>query len=286
MIWVVLPAFNEEASLSKLLQQLDATLRSHGGDYRMVVVDDGSRDTTSGILRQASRAMPLDVITHPINRGLGETERDGFEFAAARCRPDDVIVRVEGDDTHNPEYIFSLIARLDAGADVVNTSRFQSGGGQLGVDGYRAFISRCANLFMQCVFPIGNVRDYSCGFRAYRARVIQDAIRIFGDNFIQLRGLGFTSTLEMIVKLNLLGCRFAEVPFVLRYDQKRSPSKMVSSTTTLGYLLMAFLYHWPFGGWRAQYRGLRELYRQNPEQAVAEYQLPALRARASREPIS
>jgi dolichol-phosphate mannosyltransferase len=279
MIWVVLPAFNEEASLSKLLTQVDATLRAHGDPYRLVVVDDGSRDATAKILAGLVPTMPLDVLTHPINRGLGETERDGFEFVAARCQTDDVIVRVEGDDTHNPEYIFSLVARLKDGADVVNTSRFQPGGGQLGVDGYRALISRGANFFMQLVFPIQNVRDYSCGFRAYRARVIKDAIGIYGDNFIQLRGLGFTSTLEMIVKLDLLGCRFAEVPFVLRYDQKRSPSKMVGSTTTLGYLIMAVLYHWPFGGWRNQYRGLGAWYRTDPTQAVERYQLAALRDR-------
>lgn len=286
MIWAVLPAFNEEASLEKLLTQLDATLRRHDERYRLVVVDDGSRDATAEILERLAAAFPLDVITHPINRGLGESERDGFEFVAARCASDDVIVRVEGDDTHDPEYIFALIERLNAGADVVNTSRFQPGGGQLGVDGYRAFISRCANLFMQQVFPIRNVRDFSCGFRAYRARVIKDAIRIFGDNFIQLRGLGFTSTLEMIVKLNLLGCRFAEVPFVLRYDQKRSPSKMVSSTTTIGYLLMAVLYHWPFAGWRSVYRGLDVTYRQDAERAVSKYQIPALRARATRQPTA
>jgi dolichol-phosphate mannosyltransferase len=286
MIWAVLPAFNEEAALEKLLTQLDATLRRHNERYRLVVVDDGSRDATPDILNRLSATLPLDVIKHPINRGLGETERDGFEFVARRCAPDDVIVRVEGDDTHDPEYVFALIARLNSGADVVNTSRFQPGGGQLGVDGYRAFISRCANLFMQQVFRIENVRDFSCGFRAYRARVIQDAIRIFGDNFIQLRGLGFTSTLEMIVKLNLLGCRFAEVPFVLRYDQKRSPSKMVSSTTTIGYLLMALLYHWPFGGWRRQYRGLGETYRQDAERAVSTYQIPALRPRVSKQPVA
>jgi dolichol-phosphate mannosyltransferase len=286
MIWAVLPAFNEEASLEKLLTQLDAALRRHHERFRLVVVDDGSRDATPEILGRLSATLPLDVITHPINRGLGETERDGFEFVAARCAPDDVIVRVEGDATHDPEYIFALIERLNAGADVVNTSRFQPGGGQLGVDGYRAFISRCANLFMQQVFPIRNVRDFSCGFRAYRARVVQDAIRIFGDNFIQLRGLGFTSTLEMIVKLNLLGCRFAEVPFVLRYDQKRSPSKMVSSTTTIGYLLIALLYHWPFGGWRRVYRGLDVTYRQDAERAVSTYQIAALRARASKQPTA
>ena len=94
---------------------------------------------------------------------------------------------------------------------------------------------------------------------------------IYGNNFIQLRGLGFTSTLEMIVKLHMLGCRFAEVPFVLRYDQKVGYSKMVSSITSLGYLIMAVLYHWPFGGWRSQYRGLSDHYRRERHSAVEAY---------------
>ncbi len=279
MIWVLLPAYNEEDSLPKLLPKINRALRSHNQPYRVVVVDDGSVDRTPDLLEEYAQVLPLSIITHPINRGLGETERDGFEYVAAHCDPSDVIVRVEGDDTHEPEYIFSLLEKLEEGFDVVNTSRFQPGGDQLGVDGYRALISRAANMFMQVVFRIPGTRDYSCGYRVYRGRVIQDAIRIYGNHFIQLRGLGFTSTLEMIVKLHLLGCRFAEVPFVLRYDQKKSSSKMVSSITTLGYLIMAVLYYWPFGGWLSQYRGMRELYRQDPEKAVERFELRALRQR-------
>jgi dolichol-phosphate mannosyltransferase len=134
---------------------------------------------------------------------------------------------------------------------------------------------------MQFIFRIPGIRDYSCGYRAYRAQVLQDAIRIFGNNFIQLRGLGFTSTLETIVKLHLVGCRFAEVPFILRYDQKGGPSKMVSSITTLGYFIMALLYHWPFGGWANQYRGLRKLYRKDPRAAVEKYSTQSRRTRTA-----
>jgi dolichol-phosphate mannosyltransferase len=271
MIWIVLPAYNEEASLPKLLPKIDAALRERRLDYRLIVLNDGSTDETAAILESCRESLPVKVLTHPINRGLGETERDAFEFAAASAAADDVIVRVEGDDTHDPQYIFRLIDKLGEGFDVVNTSRFQPGGAQLGVSAYRAFISRCANLFMSVVFPVPNVRDFSCGFRAYRAQVVQDAVEVFGNDFVQLRGLGFTSTLEMVVKLHLLGCRCAEVPFVLRYDQKESASKMVSSITALGYLIMAVLYHWPFSGWAAQYRGLRQMYRANREQALAKF---------------
>jgi dolichol-phosphate mannosyltransferase len=281
MIWILLPAYNESASLPQLLPKIEGAMTNLGVSYRVVVVEDGSYDGTADLLEQYRNQWPLDVVKHPINRGLGETERDGFEYVAAHGAPEDILVRLDCDDTHEPEYIMRLLARLDEGFDVVNTSRFQPGGDQLGVSRYRAFISLGANLFMRLVFGIKGVRDYSCGFRAYRVRVIQDAVRIFGNNFVQLRGLGFTSTLETIVKLRLLGCRFAEVPFVLRYDQKVSESKMVSSITTLGYLIMAVLYHWPFGGWRSQYKGLDKLYRQDPAQGVAIYNPRAMRLRTA-----
>lgn len=271
MLWILLPAFNEEDSLLVLLPKIAEKVEGRGLPYRIVVVEDGSSDRTGVVLEQYRSQLPLDIVMHPINRGLGEAERDGFEYIAARCAADDIIIRMDSDDTHEPEYMFRLTDKIREGFDVVNTSRFRPGGGQVGVNAYRATISRAANVFMKIMFPIPGTRDYSCGYRAYRGRVIQDAIRVYGNNFIQLRGLGFTSTLEMMVKLHLLGCRFAEVPFVLRYDQKNGASKMVSSVTTLGYLVMAVLYHWPFGGWRRSYRGLAKLYRADCEQAVASF---------------
>ena len=134
---------------------------------------------------------------------------------------------------------------------MVVPSRFEKGGGQLGVNGYRAFISRCANLFMKLFFPIPGLKEYSCGYRGYRYSKIKKAVDFYGNNFIQLKGLGFTCTLEKLVKLKLIGARFAEIPFLHRYDQKQSESKMVSSVTTLGYVVMTILYHWPWGGWKS-----------------------------------
>ena len=285
MIFVLLPAYNEEVSLPKLLPQVKEAFETRNVDYQMLVVNDGSTDSTGDILNQFQQdeQYPLEVLTHPINRGLGETERDGFEYIARKASREDIIVRVEGDDTHDPKYIFDLIAKIEEGFDVVNTSRFQPGGGQRGLNTYRTFISRAANIFMHMLFNIRGVKDYSCGFRAYRAGIIQDALALFGNAMIQLRGLGFTTTLEIIVKLNILGCRFAEVPFILRYDKKESASKMVGSVTTLGYFVMAILYHWPFGGWKRQYKGLKQLYAKNREEALEKYDLKSIkRSTASR----
>lgn len=254
MILILLPAFNEEKSLPFLFPKIDQTLRAAGHEYLIIVGNDGSRDQTSSILDEYKCKYPLHVVTHKRNRGLGETSRDLFEYAAEICQPNDVIVRMDCDDTHEPKHILDLVKKIDEGYDVAIASRFQRGGGQLGVSKHRAFISWCANWFMKIIFPVRGVREYSCGFRAYRASLIQQAVDTFGNQFIQLKGLGFTCTLEKLVKLNLMGARFAEVPFVLRYDNKQSASKMVSSITTLGYLVMAICYHWPWRGWRSMYK--------------------------------
>jgi dolichol-phosphate mannosyltransferase len=254
LIVILLPAFNEEESLPRLIPKLKSTLESFGEGYKIIVCNDGSRDNTQRHLEAFSSALPLEVIQHKINRGLGEAMRDLFERAAEVTEAGDVIVRLDCDDTHEPEYIPAIIQKVREGCDVVIASRFAHGGGQKGVSGYRAFISRCANLFMKVFFPIEGLREYSCGFRGYRAEKIKEAINFYGNNFIQLKGLGFTCTLEKLVKLKLIGASFGEIPFMLRYDQKQSDSKMVSSITTLGYLVMTLLYHWPWGGWRRSVR--------------------------------
>jgi dolichol-phosphate mannosyltransferase len=254
MIIILLPAYNEEDSLPRLMPKIKTTMEKFGEAYKVVVCNDGSRDNTASMLKEYSATMPLEILEHRINRGLGESIRDLFERAEQLSGDGDVIIRLDCDDTHEPEFIPNLVAKVREGYDVVIASRFASGGGQMGVSGYRAFISNAANLFMKVFFPIKGLREYSCGFRAFNATKIKEAIAFYRNDFIQLKGLGFTCTLEKLVKLKMIGCRFGEVPFVLRYDQKLSNSKMVGSITTLGYFVMTILYHWPWGGWRTGYR--------------------------------
>ncbi len=254
MIFILLPAYNEEKSIPSLLSEIDVAMNKANEPYRVVVCDDGSDDDTWGALVEASNKYPLETIKHTMNRGLGETIRDLFEYASNNASPEDIIVRMDCDLTHDPETISSLAKAIRDGADVALASRFQDGGGQVGVEGSRKWLSLGAHIFMRTFFPIKGVREYSCGFRAYRASIIQKVLSVFGNDFIQLQQLGFSSTLEKLVKLHLIGATFSEVPFVLRYDRKRGESKMVANLTTLGYLVLVVLYHWPFGGWRIHFK--------------------------------
>src|SRR5438034_8700681 len=115
MIVILLPAYDEADGIGSLLDKIRATMDRHGTPYRVLAVNDGSRDGTLGLLKRYAAEMPLEIINHRINRGLWETIRDGFEWAAENCDPDDIAVRMDADDRHDPTYIPALIQKLEAG---------------------------------------------------------------------------------------------------------------------------------------------------------------------------
>lgn len=246
-IFILLPAYNEEDSIPALLPRIRDAMEVVGARYRVVLVDDGSRDATVARAERFGREMPIDILRHPINRGLGETIRDGIEYCVREGAPGDIVVRMDCDDSQDPSYVNAMLEKIQSGCDVVVTSRYQPGGGQSGVEGYRKLLSWGAGLYMKLMFPIRGLRDYSCGYRAYRWETLARAIEVYGNRFIERKDLGFSCTLEKVVKLDLLGARFGEVAHFLHYDRKKSASKMASLPTTWGYLLLAFKYSKWFG---------------------------------------
>lgn len=262
MIYILLPAYNEEDAIQPLTEKIGAAMAEMEADYQIVVVNDGSRDRTLERCRELAMRFPMHIITHKLNRGLGETIRDGMEYVAEHGSRSDVVVRLDCDDTHDPRYIIGMVEKLRAGWEVVIASRYAPGGGQIGVDWYRRTISRCANTLMKTCFPMDTIWEYTSGFRAYRVALIQDAIAIFGNQFIDLKGMGFTGTVEKLVKCRMLGARVTEHGFVLRYDQKVGPSKVVTSLTTLGYLMVIakYIVYWGDVGarWKRECAARRE----------------------------
>lgn len=255
-IYIILPAFNEESAITKVISETANILNKASYDFHFIICNDGSTDNTSNIINTLLSKYPIILINHSINRGLGETSRDNFEKAALVSSDDDILVRLDCDNTHEPEVILKLIQSIKDGNDVAIASRFEKGGGQKGVSKYRAFLSYGANLFMKLFFRVPGVKEYSCGYRAYSALIIKKCINIYGNSFIQLKGFGFTCTLEKLIKIYMIGGKFSEVPFVLRYDKKKGKSKMIGSITMLGYIVMCIMYYWPWDGWRKQMKSI------------------------------
>jgi len=236
-VFVVLPAYNEEPSLPPLLERIEETMAESGLAYRIVVVDDGSRDRSWEIAREASERLPMVLVRHPENQGLGATIRDGLTRACELARAGDVIVSLDADNTHPPELIPRMVARVREGNQVVVASRYQRGSRVCGVPALRRAMSYWGSWLFRVVYPIPGVRDYTCGYRAYRAGDLQQAIAEEGEDFFDQDG--FQCMVDILLKLGRRRLIMTEVPLVLRYDMKEGASKMnVGSTVRKTLQLM------------------------------------------------
>lgn len=226
MITVTLPAYNEEIALPPLLDAIAQVRQKSLPELHVIVVDDGSADATADIVRGYARTNPwIALVQHERNQGLSQAIQTGFQVALTDAAPDDIVVTLDADNTQSPEVIPRMIERLTAGCDVVIASRFQPGAQVHGVPSLRRLYSRVMAILFQVIFPIRGVRDYSCGFRAYRADVLRRAYDTYGDRFITERG--FACMVEILCQLGRLDrVTFGEVPFILRYDLKPTTTKM------------------------------------------------------------
>lgn len=235
--WIVLPAFNEEQDLPALLERIDEAMAEIGLRFEILLVDDGSTDATREIAEQWSNKLPLQVKVHPTNLGLGATLKDGLEWACSVAQPSDVIITLDSDNSHTPELILRMTRLIREGYDVVIASRYQNGSRVRGVPINRRLLSWMARILFKLVFPIKGVKDYTSGYRAYRAGVLQEVTSADPNFFDQD---GFQVMVDVLLKLrrnkDLL---FGEAPLILRYDLKEGDSKMdVMGTTTSTLRLM------------------------------------------------
>jgi dolichol-phosphate mannosyltransferase len=226
VIAVVLPAYNEADALPPLLRRLgDVSFGHFGASLSVIVVDDGSSDGTAEAARTGAPAgLDVRVIAHQGNRGLNEALRTGLLAALDRVGEDDIVVTMDADDTHAPGLISRMTMLIEEGNDVVVASRYAPGGRVLGVSLSRRVLSRGASLLFRAVYPVRGVRDYTCGYRAYRASLLKAAFARWGDQFISEPG--FSCMVDILLKLSRLDAVVTEAPLILRYDRKPGKSKM------------------------------------------------------------
>jgi len=238
MITIILPAYNEEEAITALLVKIQRLLKERFGQIKVIVVDDGSTDTTSDRVK-VFPSSNIKLIRHDNNRGLGEAIKTGL-WEALRISSDlDVIVTMDADNTHCPGLIFKMASLIDEGNDVIIASRYINGARILGLPTRRRFLSLVANLFLRFLFPIKGVRDYTSGYRAYRAIILRRAFDRWRDVFISEPG--FSCTVDILLKLRKMDVVINEVPLILRYDYKSSTSKMDISKTMRQTLKLAIM---------------------------------------------
>jgi len=233
MIHILLPAYNEALALPLLLDEI-RRVEWRGDVYKVVVVDDGSTDGTVAACRARWEEMPLDVICHTRNLGLGSAMLTGLKHCVAKSGSGDVIVAMDADNTHSPTLIPQMIRAIKSGSDIVIASRYAVGGREIGLAPTRKVLSRGASVLLKVAFPIPGATDYTCGYRAYSGAILERGFDVYSDRLIEQKG--FVCMAELLIKLGALGAIVSEVPLVLRYDLKGGRSKMRVTRTIAGYL--------------------------------------------------
>ena len=152
-VLMALPAYNEEVALPELLERIGEAFADSGIPYEVVIVDDGSSDDTAKIASQMSFQMPIHLVQHQQNQGLGITLRDGLREAVDRAGERDIIVTMDADNTHPPGLIDRMVRMIHEGCDVVIASRFEHGARVMGVPIERHFLSIGARVLFTLLFP-------------------------------------------------------------------------------------------------------------------------------------
>ncbi len=235
-MYLVLPAYNEERDIKALLQRVQVAMEDQNIAYRVLVVNDGSKDNTVAVVNNCAQTMPVELLDHVVNKGLGQAILTGLTRGNELAGADDVVVTMDADNTHDPALIGMMLKKIDSGKDVVIASRYEEGGREVGLSWIRHIFSGAASFLLRLFFPISGAKDYTCGYRAYRGAMLHRAFSIYGSNLVEERG--FTCMAEILIKMKKLNARVGEVPLVLRYDLKSGKSKMKVMRTIWRYWIL------------------------------------------------
>ena len=208
---IAIPAFNEQASLGTVL----ADLAAHHPLEHVIVIDDGSRDKTSQIARDAG----VRVIRHAVNLGVGAAMGTAFKFAARNGY--EAMVQLDADGQHRPEFLATLLEHT-GDFDIVIGSRFAQ------ASDYRSSWAR-RNVQRIIAWTVSayartKLTDVTSGFRVSGPR----AIALFSQHY-PVEFLG--DTVESIVLATRQGLTVREVPVVMHERAGGLPSQSIFKAT-------------------------------------------------------
>ena len=201
---IVMPAFNEEASVGAVVREVFAALPG----VAVLVVDDGSTDDTT----EEARAAGALVATLPFNLGVGGAMRTGFKYALANGFSH--VVQIDADGQHDPSDVPQLLDALQT-ADLVIGARF-AGTGDYVVRGPRQFAMKLLAVMLSRTAGT-RLTDTTSGFRASGPRCVE----LFADHY-PAEYLG--DTIEALVIAARVKCVIRQVPVRMRTRAGGVPS--------------------------------------------------------------
>jgi len=196
---VIIPAYNEEKCIGKTLSLIRKFLDNQGYLYEVIVVDDGSSDTTAAITEIIAEGWPeLKIINNKINRGKGTVVKQGVLNSVGKY-----ILFMDADSATPIEEIDKLLEHVDKYSIVIGSRHCPGAKIHVPQARHRIILSRVSNLLIRFLILPG-IYDTQCGFKLLEHNAGQN---VFSNVRLERWGFDF----EMLVIAKHLGYRFKEV---------------------------------------------------------------------------
>jgi glycosyltransferase involved in cell wall biosynthesis len=207
---VVVPIYNEAASLSSVLEKLVPYCRER--KWKVILVDDGSSDATPAILKSYEESPDMTIVHHKVNRGYGGALKTGILAADTRY-----VVTIDADGQHELNDMDELLRfTLEKDADLVVGNRGRQGTSGL----YRNIGKWMIRTFAALLMPV-HISDLNSGFKLYQTKLVQRYLSICPDSM----AFSDVITLIFIKKRHLV----LEHPITIK---KRATGKSTITTFT------------------------------------------------------
>jgi glycosyltransferase involved in cell wall biosynthesis len=188
---IVLPAYNEEGNIERVIRDAAAAAAELVADYEIVVVDDGSRDRTAEILARVAQDLGprLKVVRHSVNLGYGAALRDGF-----RATEGELVFYTDSDNQFDFRDLGAMLPLMKT-CDAALGFRVDRQDPWV-----RKVVSGGFNRLSSIVFGM-SVRDLNCSFKLFRGDLIRSLPIVSNDFFVDT---------EMVARLHRAGCRYVQ----------------------------------------------------------------------------
>jgi dolichol-phosphate mannosyltransferase len=229
LLTIVIPTRDEESEIAASVEHLYVELRLHEVEHEIVVVDDGSTDSTWEVVQGLTAEIPtLRPVRNQGQNGFGRAVVCGIDNSCG-----DAVVIMMADQSDDCRDVVLYWQLLNQGWDAVFGSRFIRGGGVIDYPKHKLVVNRIANFILRVMFQVP-LNDFTNAFKAYRRKAL-DGCRPFLSPHFNL-------TVELPLKTIVRGYSWTVMPITWR-NRRSGLSKLKLREMGSRYLFIA-LYCW------------------------------------------